>query len=162
MRRAASHGGSPATPGCPRPLALHWDGATLTPGDTGVGSSLFTVHEKDGLYAAVGGLASGIFVELDGEAWRNVTPDPPPMGMAGVTLGDDGTGIAVGALGAVYVRDGQAWAVEDLGVPLLENLHGSWIDDEGGLWAVGGQTLAPPLTDGVMIHRGREVPLGGS
>jgi hypothetical protein len=143
-------------------VALHWDGATLTPGDTGVGSSLFTVHEKGGLYAAVGGLASGIFVELEGDAWRNVTPDPPPMGMAGVTLGDDGSGIAVGALGAVYVRDGQAWAVEDLDVPLLENLHGSWIDDEGGLWAVGGQTLAPPLTDGVMIHRGREVPLGGS
>ena len=26
---------------------------------------------------------------------------------------------------------------------------------------VGGQTIAPPLTDGVMIHRGREVPVGG-
>jgi hypothetical protein len=142
-------------------VALHWDGATLTPGDTGVGSSLFTVHEKDGLYTAVGGLASGIVVENAGAGWHDVTPDPAPMGLAGVTLGEDGTGIAVGVLGTVYVRDGQVWAAEDLGVGLLENLHGSWIDDEGGLWAVGGQTFAPPLTDGVMIHRGREVPLGG-
>jgi hypothetical protein len=142
-------------------VALHWDGATLTPGDTGVGSSLFTVHENDGLYAAVGGLATGIIVERSGDTWQNVTPDPPPMGMAGVTLGEDGTGIAVGALGTVYVRDGQRWAVEELGFGLIENLHGSWIDDEGGLWAVGGQTLAPPLTNGVMIHRGREVPIGG-
>jgi hypothetical protein len=35
-------------------------------GDTGVGSSLFTVHAQDGRYAAVGGLASGIIVEHDG------------------------------------------------------------------------------------------------
>jgi len=142
-------------------VALHWDGATLTQGDTGVGSSLFTVHEGDGLYVAVGGLVSGIFVERSGDTWLDVTPDPPPMGMAGVTLGEDGTGIAVGTLGAVYVRDGQTWAVEELGFGLLENLHGSWIDDEGGLWAVGGQTLVSPLTNGVMIHRGREVPVGG-
>jgi hypothetical protein len=143
-------------------VALHWDGATLTPGETGVGSSLFTVHEKDGLYAAVGGLATAIFVELEGDTWQIVTPDPPPpMGMAGVTLGEGGTGVAVGLSGAVYVRDGQAWQEEDLGFGLLENLHGSWIDEDGGLWAVGGQTLAPPLTDGVMIHRGREVPAGG-
>lgn len=142
-------------------VALHWNGSTLEPGDTGVGSSLFTVHEKDGLYAAVGGLATGIIVELEGDTWRHVTPEPPPMGLAGVTLGEDGTGIAVGFLGAVYVRSGQGWALEDIGVPLLENLHGSWIDDEGGLWAVGGQTLSPPLTDGVLIHRGRAVPVGG-
>jgi hypothetical protein len=78
-------------------VALHWDGATLTPGETGVGSSLFTVHERDGLYAAVGGLATAIFVELEDDAWRIVTPDPPPpMGMAGVTLGEGGTGVAVG------------------------------------------------------------------
>lgn len=142
-------------------VALHWDGSALVQGDTGVGSSLFTVHESGGLYAAVGGLATGIIVELSGGSWKNVTPEPPPMGLSGVTLGEDGTGIAVGLLGAVYVRDGQAWAPEDIGVPLLENLHGTWIDDEGGLWAVGGQTLAPPLTDGVLIHRGRAVPVGG-
>src|SRR5690606_21175400 len=113
-------------------VALHWAGAALTQGDTGVGSSLFTAHEKDGLYAAVGGLATGIIVELSGGTWRDVTPQPPPMGLSGVTLGEGGTGIAAGLLGAVYVRDGGSWVLEDLGFPLLENLHGTWIDDENG------------------------------
>jgi hypothetical protein len=142
-------------------VAMHWDGAQLTLGDTGVGSSLFTVHERDGRYAAVGGLATGIIVELDGENWRNVTPDPVPMGLSGVTLGEDGTGIAVGMLGTVYRRDGVSWSADELGIPVQENLHGSWIDDEGGLWAVGGQTLTPPLTDGVLLHWGTDVPTGG-
>jgi hypothetical protein len=142
-------------------VALHWDGATLTQGDTGVGSSLFTVFEKDGLFAAVGGLATGLIVEAENGVWRNVTPEPPPMGLAGVTLGDDGSGIAVGMMGTVYVRDDSGWALVDPGLKVRQNLHGSWIDDEGGLWAVGGQTLTPPLTEGVMLHRGTAVPSGG-
>lgn len=139
-------------------VALHWDGNALTPGTTGVGSSLFTVHEYEGHYTAVGGLATGIIVELDGDTWKNVTPDPAPMGLAGVTLGKDGTGVAVGSFGTVLTRKGDAWALEDIGVPVAENLHGSWIDEEGGFWAVGGDTLTPPLTNGVMIHRGAVVP----
>lgn len=141
-------------------VSLHWDGASLSAGDTGVGSSLFTVYAKDGLYTAVGGLATGIIVEGDGTTWRNVTPDPPPMGLAGVSLGDGGLGIAVGMSGSVYVRDDGGWAPEDPGLLVRENLHGAWVDDDGGLWAVGGQTLTPPLTDGVMIHRGTAVPEG--
>lgn len=142
-------------------VALHWDGTALTPGDTGVGSSLFTVHARDGLYAAVGGLATGIIVELQGGTWTNVTPDPPPMGLAGVALGEDGTGIAVGMAGTVYTRDGARWQPEALGIALRQNLHGTWIDDEGGLWAVGGQTLTAPLDEGVLLHRGTAVPTGG-
>jgi hypothetical protein len=146
-------------------VALHWDGTALTQGDTGVGSSLFTVFEKDGLFAAVGGLATGLIVEAeDGQPesqWRNVTPEPPPMGLAGVTLGDAGTGIAVGMMGTVYTRDDSGWTLVDPGLKVRQNLHGSWIDEEGGLWAVGGQTLTPPLTEGVMLHRGTAVPTGG-
>ena len=101
-----------------------------------------------------------IIVEGDGTTWRNVTPEPPPMGLAGVSLGDDGLGLAVGMSGSVYVRDAGGWAPEDPGLLVRENLHGAWVDDDGGLWAVGGQTLTPPLTDGVMIHRGTPVPEG--
>ncbi len=142
-------------------VALHWDGTALVPGDTGVGSSLFTVHALGGLYAAVGGLATGIIVEsTDGTTWRNVTPEPPPMGLAGVTLGADGSGVAVGFEGSMYTRSAAGWTVEDSGLPVRQNLHGSWIDDEGGLWVVGGQTLTSPLTEGVMLHRGTPVPEG--
>jgi hypothetical protein len=142
-------------------VALHWDGTAFTPGQTGVGSSLFTVHERDGRYAAVGGSASGFIVEHDGTEWLDVTPDPPPMGLSGVTLGADDLGVAVGFLGTVYVRDASGWQPEDLGLPVRQNLHGSWIDDEGGLWLAGGQTFSPPLTEGILIHRGAPVPSGG-
>jgi hypothetical protein len=146
-------------------VALHWDGTALTQGDTGVGSSLFTVFARDGVFAAVGGLATGIIVEADvgqpGAPWRNVTPEPPPMGLAGVTLGGEGSGIAVGMMGTIYTRDASGWTFVDPGLKVRQNLHGSWIDEEGGLWAVGGQTLTPPLTEGVMLHRGTAVPTGG-
>ena len=141
-------------------VALHWDGTALQQGDTGVGSSLFTVHASGGRYAAVGGLASGIVVEHDGTSWQNVTPDPAPQGLAGVTLGEDGTGIAVGTFGTVLTRSARGWAAEDIGFPLSRNLHGSWIDPDGGMWAVGGDTLSPPFIDGIMLHRGRSVPGG--
>lgn len=142
-------------------VALHWDGKQLTTGATGVGSSLFTVHARDGLYTAVGGLASGIVVEYDGAAWQDVTPDPLPTGLSGVTLGADGFGVAVGSFGGVYSRSDAGWAPEELGFTVGANFHGSWIDDRGGVWAVGGQTFSPPYNEGVMIHRGVAIPVEG-
>ena len=143
-------------------VALHWDGAALTPGDTGVGSSLFTVHAAGGRYVAVGGLATGIIVEDEGAGWKNVTPDPAPSGLSGVTVTAAGGGVAVGSFGAVLTRDPAAgWAEADLGFTIGQNLHGSWIDDQGGLWAVGGQTFSPPYDDGVLLHRGTSMIPGG-
>lgn len=138
-------------------VLLHWDGSKLTPADAGVGSSLFTVHARDGTYTAVGGLATGIIVEHDGTSWNNVTPEPAPMGLSGVTLGADGTGIAVGGFGTVYTRADAGWSPEELGFTVGANLHGSWIDGDGGMWAVGGQTFSPPYTEGVLIHRGAAI-----
>ncbi len=135
-------------------VALHWDGTALTPGDTGVGSSLFTVHGYDGRYTAVGGSATGIIVEYDGQNWHNVTPTEPPMGLTGVTLGRDGYGVAVGNFGAVLTRTAEeGWVEADLGINIPHNFHGSWIDDEGGTWAVGGDTFS--LTKGMLLHRGQ-------
>ncbi|PRQ01090.1 hypothetical protein ENSA5_27720 [Enhygromyxa salina] len=143
-------------------VALHWDGASLQYEDTGVGSSLFTVHAKQGRYAAVGGGATGIILEYEGDAWTNVTPTPPPPGLSGVVLGDDGLGVAVGAFGAVFTRsDAGGWAEEDLGFNLAHTLHAAWIDDEGCMWAVGGQVYSPPFDEGVMIHRGPSIPSEG-
>lgn len=142
-------------------VALHWDGTAFARGDTGVGTSLFTVHAFEGRYAAVGGSASGLVVEHDGTQWSNVTPDPAPMGLSGVTLGPGGLGVAVGLFGVVYVRDPDGWHPEDLAdASTRQNLHGTWIDDDGGLWVAGGQTLAPPFRDGVLLHRGAPAPKG--
>jgi hypothetical protein len=141
-------------------VALHWDGAQLRRADTGVGSSLFTVHARDGRYAAVGGAATGIIVEREGDSWNNVTPEPPPSGLAGVTLGADGTGVAVGSYGALYTRTKAGWGPAEIDITIAENLHGSWIDDDGGLWVVGGQTFTQPLTQGVLVHWGAEIANG--
>jgi hypothetical protein len=150
-------------------VSLHWDGESLSPGDTGVGSSLFTVHASGDRYVAVGGLASGIIVEYDGRPgpgaatgeWTDVTPDPLPVGLSGVSLSADGSGFAVGSLGAVYRRSAQGWHEDDTGLSLDANLHSVWIDPQGGGWAVGGQTYVEPFTDGVLIHNGADHPPRG-
>lgn len=141
-------------------VALHWDGEQLSPGDTGVGSSLFTVHAAGDVYAAVGGLASGIIVEYDGH-WKDVTPDPAPDALSGVCLREDGSGFAVGSLGAVYRRDPAGWQEEETGISVDGNLHSVWIDPDGGVWAVGGQTYVEPFTDGVLIYGGAHHPPRG-
>ena len=133
-------------------------------GDTGVGTSLFTVHaDQTGRYAAVGGTASGIIVELEDGTWRNATPDdPPPPGLSGVALGADGFGVAVGSYGAVFTRsDDDGWSEVDLGFSIPHTLHGAWIDDQGCAWAVGGQVLTPPFVDGLLLHSGPSIPAEG-
>ena len=90
-------------------VSLHWNGTALTPQNTGVGSSLFTVHANSARYAAVGGLATGIIVEYEDDAWANVTPDPAPFGLSGVALGPDDGGYVVGQYGTVYARDAAGW-----------------------------------------------------
>lgn len=141
-------------------VTLHWDGSTLSPTDTGVGTSLFTVHGVGDRYAAVGGLASGIIVELDGDQWRDANPDPPPGPLAGVCLDGAEGGVAVGLYGVVFTRDASGWHEEDLGFFLDENFHATWIDPDGGVWAVGGQTFVAPYTKGLLIYRGDDVPEG--
>jgi hypothetical protein len=141
-------------------VSLHWDGDSLSAGDTGVGSSLFTVHANDDRYTAVRGLATGIIVEYRDGEWHDETPEPRPDALSGVCLDDAGGGFAVGAYGSVYERESDGWRAQDTGLVLNENLHAAWLDPEGGLWAVGGQTFAAPLSDGVLIYRGTNPPLG--
>ncbi len=135
-------------------VALYWDGSTLTQEATGVGSSLFTVHQSGGRFAAVGGIANGVIVELEDDGWHNVTPTGGLVpGLSGVCMGSGEFGVAVGLYGAVFTRGSDGWAEVDLGFYLDQNLHGAWIDPEGGVWAVGGQTLSSTLNEGVLIHR---------
>ena len=85
----------------------------------------------------------------------------PPPGLSGVTLGEDGFGIAVGTFGSVYSRSDAGWVEEDLGFNLGSSLHGSWIDETGGVWVVGGQVYSLPLNDGILLHRGASIPNDG-
>ncbi len=135
-------------------VSLYWDGSTLTRGETGVGSSLFTVSANERRFTAVGGLGNGIIVEDEGSGWHNVTPDNALAGLSGVVLGAGDTGFAVGNYGQILARDSNGWHAEETTLDVVQNLHAVWLDPDGGAWAVGGQTFSFPLTDGVLIHRG--------
>jgi hypothetical protein len=134
-------------------LSFHWNGQALEAGSTGVGSSLFTVFGNGERYVAVGGLASGIVVENDGSGWVDRTPDPLPESLTGVCLDSGAGGFAVGFYGSVYERTGDGWIYQPTKLGVSENLHGVWVDPEGGVWAAGGNTFVPPLTSGVLIHK---------
>ncbi len=134
-------------------LSFHWDGSSLAAGSTGVGSSLFTVFGNAERYTAVGGLVSGIIVENEGDGWVDVTPDPLPDGLTGVSLDAAGGGYAVGFYGSIYERTPSGWKYERTDMGVVENLHGVWIDPDGGVWAAGGNTFVLPMTTGVLVHK---------
>jgi hypothetical protein len=142
-------------------VSFHWDGATLTQGETGVGSSLFTVHANADRFTAVGGLVTGFIVENDGTGWTNALPQDALYGLTGVCLGAGDSGWAVGQYGTMYARDADGWHEADHGLSFQGDLHGVWLDPSGGVWAAGGRTASYPLTDGVLIHKGDPVAEGG-
>jgi len=142
-------------------MSFHWDGAALTVGQTGVGSSLFTVHANARRYVAVGGLATGIIVENEGSGWAAAPGDAAPYGVTGVSLAADDRGVAVGQYGSVYLRDADGWHAEETGFSIQEDLHGALWDSAGEIWAVGGRTASYPLVEGVLLHKGQPIMGGG-
>jgi hypothetical protein len=69
----------------------------------------------------------------------------------------DTGGYATGDEGTVLTRSPSGWVREPTGLPVTKALHAVWVDPEGGVWAVGGDVLVPPLGEGVMIHKGKPV-----
>lgn len=139
-------------------VSFAWDGSALSPVDTGVGSSLFTVHANAERYVAVGGLASGIIVEDDGSGYSDVFPGGALNGLTGVVLDGAAGGWAVGQFGSVYQRGGGGWSEVDTGLDTQHDLHGVWADPSGGTWAVGGRTASFPLIEGLLMYRGTDAP----
>ncbi len=137
--------------------ALRWDGTTVTLVPTGAHESLFTVHADADRYVAVGGFGTGIVLENTGAGWTNASPAVASPGLVGVRLSPEGD-FAVGQEGAVYSRAGGDWNEVPTGQSLDESFHSVWIDDKGGVWAVGGQVLTLPLVDGTVMYGGASAP----
>lgn len=138
-------------------LTLHWDGATLTEVLAGDDASLFTVS-VGGQGAAAVGRAGGQGRVLsrgldDGAPWDDVTPEGVTLpALFGVhVLGAEG--LVVGDSGTVLVREGGAWARQDLGFPMFITLHSCLIGEDGYAWAVGGSLTTLPLRGGVLLRR---------
>lgn len=145
---------------------LHWDGASLTRSFAGVMESLFTVHANSQRFASVGGFGTGLLLEHPvtapaTEPWVDASP-PGASSIIGVCLTEDG-GHAVGEFGYVAQRGADGWKSEVTGLDAVigaRNLHSVWVDPDGGVWAAGGEVRVPPLVDGILVHRGAEVPTG--
>ena len=135
-------------------------GGAFTRIPTDTTSRLFTVHGAGGVVTVVGGESQGEILELDEAAGRFVSrsPDGCPL-LQGVSLQADGTGWATGFRGEVFQRrSGGLWQRVAVGLPLdLESLHATWVDPQGGVWAVGGNVLSGGLNAGTLLHRGPAV-----
>jgi hypothetical protein len=126
---------------------------------TDVTDPLFTVNASaTGSVAVVGGADLGILLEsADGGA---LLPSDLPQGthqLYGVWLTEHG-GYAVGQNAVVLTRGATRWATVATGIETDGALHAVWVDSTDGVWSVGGNLAAPPLGDGIMLHRGNPVP----
>jgi len=121
---------------------------------TDVAATLFTVHGTDGRCVIVGGGVEAVLLEEDGDALV-AEPVADVTLLQGVAFGPAGEGYAVGERGAVLRAGHAGWEPVDTGLALdVQSLHATWIDPDGGVWAVGGNVLSAALDSGVIIHRG--------
>ena len=139
-------------------LLLQWNGTEwiVHPPPIANTTTLFTVSGHAGEVYAVGGFGSGVVARYDGTTWTDDSPGPEARaaGFNGVTASDQGI-LAVGNSGSFFTRgDGWTAACE---VPItFQDYHGSFIDADGGFWAVGG-TLSQQ-TDGIIAYSGPNPP----
>jgi hypothetical protein len=139
-----------------RGIVLLFDGAAWSTLPSGTTRTLFTIHGNDEIVAATGGRTSGVIVERFGPS---IFIDATPLGslqVNGVFVPAAGEAVAVGREGSVAFRRAAGWEIVDtgLGLDLLLDYHAAWIDPAGGVWAVGGNIVSEPQTDGVIVHFG--------
>ena len=141
-------------------LAIHWDGDGFSEPLRLGEESLFTAAATGELTIAVGGGFSGAIYEHDGADWTQNVAEADAPALIGVCTGGPDW-YAVGRFASVLERGtGSVWTELDTGGAFLDvDFHGCWVDEDGGIWAVGGLVLTD-LTRGAMIHIGEEVPSG--
>jgi hypothetical protein len=139
-------------------VILHSTGPEFVVADSPAEYSLTTVHRAaDGTYVAVGGFGDGLIVEDTGAGWTDRTPAQPPKQLFGVWLGTE-DGYAVGANGTILRRGSDSWAEVETDLSVTLDLHATWIDERGGVWAVGGDLASSPKTSGLVLYLGPEAP----
>lgn len=142
-----------------RGLLLRDAGNGLEVVQSGLNSTVFTVHGNDEVAVAVGGAVSGMIFEVDADGRvRDAAPDGAPL-LQGVCLGEGGDGWATGAGGVVLRRTSRGWREQVTGFDFeAESLHAVWMDPDGGVWSVGGNVLTSALDGGVLVYRGGALP----
>lgn len=138
-------------------LSMHWDGATWTDQVSPLyeGVTLFTVTGDASGTMAVGGQGNAA-----AQSWNasggidDVTPPPTALapGFIGVFDHPSHDPVASASTGALWRYTAGTWAADTCTPASAHGLHAVWVDDDGGIWAVGGDLTN--LDDGVMIYSG--------
>ena len=138
-------------------LLLHGDSSGLAAASTPSNQSLYGVHGAGGVTYAVGGHSSGTILRKDGTSWVDDSPTGAPQ-LNGIFARSSTEAVAVGNQGAVWIRDDAGWTEDSRHDPLYYDLNATWADDQGGLWAVGGQLSSAPLNEGFLLYFGTSAP----
>lgn len=144
---------------CADGSVLHWNGAAIEREPTGGTMPLFSIVTTPQSVVAAGGFpGEGVLVERTAQ-WASPVPAVPVRwrGLAVDPATGDGTGVyAVGERGFVARREAGMWNLVDQQLT-QGSFHAAWIDDAGGLWAVGGDFERAPLTaSGVFTYFGTD------
>lgn len=132
-------------------VILHYDGAAWTAVDSDNTRTLFTINGDDTQAFAVGGFGDAAILEQNGDTFMDRAPAGTPQ-MNGVFVRGDKT-VAVGNEVAVAVRTADGWEAQNTGLESVRDFHATWIDPDGGIWAVGGN-LGTSLNGGVIAYIG--------
>lgn len=141
-------------------VILRWDGAAWASVPSGTTRNLFTVHGNADLVAAVGGFLSGVVVERTDGDFVDVTP-AGFVQMNGVFVPEQEPAVTAGISRATAARSGGTWTPVDADDDLTRDYHATWVDPDGGVWAVGGDLAAGSLDDGVVAYGGPQ-SVGGT
>jgi hypothetical protein len=141
-------------------VILRYDGVAIVDEPSATNRKLLTIHvDGDGPWVAVGGVSQAVILEQAG-GWQDVSPSAPSQPLFGVRMsGNDGYAVGTGA--SVLRRNSGVWSEEKLGFEVFGDLHSAWISPSGRVWLAGGDLLAVPLVNGVLLHKGKAVKGGG-
>lgn len=126
-------------------LIAHWDGTELTLIDTPITSQsvdFLTVSGCGDEVVAVGGYGNGKVARSTDGGVTWVDDSPPPLSVAPAFIGTSVSctqgAYAVGGDLAIWKRGPSGWAATCEPSFAGIDFHGTWVDEDGGVWSVGG------------------------
>lgn len=142
---------------------FRFDGTAWSREVTDTTRRLFTIHGNTTLTVAVGGFNDGIIEEFNGQEFENVAEFLTPQ-LNGVFIPENGAGVAVGGArpdggigpGVMFRGNDGTWRLQDTNLRTARDFHGTWVDPDGGVWAVGGNVASDPLIDGIVGYYGTQ------
>lgn len=141
-------------------LVMHWDGTAWTT-LTDMGDTSFRYVTVHGSAAndvwVVGGEGNAIVLHNDGTTWTFDSPPPADIvpEMNGVFSAGAGNTVMCGLNGSIYWRGDAGWEADPRPRATVRDFHACWIDDNGAVWAVGGDLTS--LAEGAIVYGGDTV-----